>query len=186
MWKSCYPNYGYFHVFNFRTVCSCLSWGNSMTLRHICETISKPCWLYSKTHGGQVQKQGCYGNADKNKNIASHLSGILLNCHCNCCLGIINCQADVLGWILPQLPVQSREKGSALSSSPPIISPSTLKLFLLTGQQTIGMQTVAAGVLSAHWRERCRQITTWLQLLKKKAALCLEGISLYYWLRVAG
>lgn len=36
------------------------------------------------------------------------------------------------------------------------------------------MQTVAAGVLSAHWGERRSQIITWQKLLKK-TALCLEG-----------
>lgn len=79
MWESCYPRLCY----NFRTACSCLSWGNSMTLGHICETISKPCWLNSRTHGGQVQKQGCYEirATNKSKNIVAYLVGILLNCH---------------------------------------------------------------------------------------------------------
>lgn len=62
--------------FNFRTACSYSSRENSMTLRLAYEAISKPCWLNSKTHGGQLQKQGCSESWDtnKNKNILAHLS----------------------------------------------------------------------------------------------------------------
>lgn len=49
---------------------------------------------------------------------------------CNCHIGITNCHTNVLGWIWPQLPVQSREKGSALSSSAQIIFPSICSRFL--------------------------------------------------------
>ena len=42
--------------------------------------------------------------------------------------------------------------GEGYSQSCPSIISLDAEAFLLTGQQTIGMQTVAAGLLSAHWR----------------------------------
>lgn len=60
-----------------------------------------------------------------------------------------------------------------------------VQAFLLTGQQTIGMQTVAAGVLSARRGERRHPITTREKLLKKKnkshQCSAWREISLYYW-----
>lgn len=59
LWISQCPNYGSFHVLISELNVLILAGKNATSLRLVYETISKPCWLNSKTHGGQVQKQGC-------------------------------------------------------------------------------------------------------------------------------